>query len=235
MNTPQSPRTNETAGTAGFTLIELLVVIVIIGILAAIIIPVIGAVRANARSSQCQSNLRQIGAAALMYTADNKGTILPVYYPAEKTSDPLDLRHWPGLLARYIGRTNTIPFSSYTEQPVFNCPDRSDTFGYAHNYYWLSPYAPQPGNEVVVRLIRYNQVANPSRTVLITDVNVADSNAWRPFVRPPSWGGWRTDEAYSVAFRHRGGKANVVWIDGHVSAEMGNTAFTNDDRLWDTD
>ena len=55
----------------GFTLIELLTVIAIIGILAAILIPVVGAVRESARSAECTSNLRQIGTAFQLYAVDN--------------------------------------------------------------------------------------------------------------------------------------------------------------------
>ena len=53
-----------------FTLIELLVVIAIIAILAAILFPVFGRARENARRSSCQSNLKQIALGLQQYTQD---------------------------------------------------------------------------------------------------------------------------------------------------------------------
>lgn len=54
----------------GFTLVELLTVIAIIAILAAIIFPVAGTVRENARKSRCSSNLQQIFVALQAYKDD---------------------------------------------------------------------------------------------------------------------------------------------------------------------
>ncbi|MEX2380793.1 MAG: prepilin-type N-terminal cleavage/methylation domain-containing protein, partial [Opitutales bacterium] len=64
---------------AGFTLIELLTVIAIIGILAAILIPVVSAVRAKARAAACQSNMRQVGLASSLYIFESNGYTLPLY------------------------------------------------------------------------------------------------------------------------------------------------------------
>ena len=47
----------------GFTLVELLVVVAVIGILVALLMPVLGMARESARSTECQSNLKQIGLA----------------------------------------------------------------------------------------------------------------------------------------------------------------------------
>jgi len=55
---------------SAFTLIELLVVIAIIAILASILFPVFARARENARKAACQSNLKQIGIAMIMYTQD---------------------------------------------------------------------------------------------------------------------------------------------------------------------
>jgi len=61
---------------SAFTLIELLTVIAIIGILAAILIPVVGAVRESARTANCVSNLRQIGIGMSAAMADNGGRFI---------------------------------------------------------------------------------------------------------------------------------------------------------------
>jgi len=55
---------------SGFTLIELLVVIVIFSVLDGILFPVLAKARASARKSTALSNLKQVGAALQMSTAD---------------------------------------------------------------------------------------------------------------------------------------------------------------------
>jgi len=62
-----------------FTLIELLVVIAIISVLAAILFPAFAQARAKARQATCQSNLKQIGLAILMYQQDFDGYYVPKY------------------------------------------------------------------------------------------------------------------------------------------------------------
>lgn len=61
----------------GFTLVELLVVIGIIALLVSILLPAMSKARDQAKIVACQSNLKQIATAALMYSAENRNTILP--------------------------------------------------------------------------------------------------------------------------------------------------------------
>ena len=88
----------------GFTLIELLVVIAIIAILAAILFPVFAKAREKARTSSCQSNLKQIGLAITQYVQDYDETLPQRYMGAEAYS-------WRVCVSPYLKSTQ-----------VFACP-----------------------------------------------------------------------------------------------------------------
>jgi prepilin-type N-terminal cleavage/methylation domain-containing protein len=63
-------------GRSAFTLIELLVVVAIMAILIAILLPATRSARRQARQVACAANLRQLGAAWLMYLEENRGAFL---------------------------------------------------------------------------------------------------------------------------------------------------------------
>jgi prepilin-type N-terminal cleavage/methylation domain-containing protein/prepilin-type processing-associated H-X9-DG protein len=90
---------------SGFTLIELLVVIAIIAVLAALLFPVFAKAREKARQATALSNLKQIGTALVMYTADyddhlpNRWPLWPGYREFYWRVDKGDL---PALLKGYI-------------------------------------------------------------------------------------------------------------------------------------
>ena len=100
-----------------FTLIELLSVIAIVGILAAILIPTLSHVREAARSSDCSSNLRQIGVAFQLYAADNRGLYpaprSPSYTGSYSANNPPpganpSLNNWQVEISRYIIRDQNL-------------------------------------------------------------------------------------------------------------------------------
>lgn len=134
-----------------FTLIELLVVIAIIAILAAILFPVFAQARESARKAACQSNLKQIGNALMMYMQDYDGNFpnaaveprpwgpnddpnfcaqVP-YIPARTRCSRVELRGtgWRGWVSNVL-----LPYEKNSQ--IYRCPSRSDTWGQTN---WRNP------------------------------------------------------------------------------------------------
>ena len=149
---------------AGFTLIELLVVISIIGVLIAMLLPAIQTARAAAQTSQCMSNLRQIGLGILDYQDTYKT------FPQEAYQDPNGNSPTPqpqnyslyALIAPFIETANAINPENQAQQsgsvlpvlPPSNfllCPARRSNvaggltdYAAAQNYPALGQYPTHP-------------------------------------------------------------------------------------------
>lgn len=108
----------------GFTLIELLVVIAIVSLLAAILFPVFGRARENARRSSCASNLKQVGLGVMQYTQDYDET-----FPVGDSSSGNRGNGWGGQVYPYIKSAQVFTCPS----DMYKAPGQNFTISYAMN------------------------------------------------------------------------------------------------------
>jgi len=98
-----------------FTLIELLVVVAIIGILASLLLPALARARDKGKAAKCQSNLRQLAIAAMMYDEDHQ--VYPIGWPSSDLQSLPSPPIWYRQLQPYLGRNANV-----SGQGVFVCP-----------------------------------------------------------------------------------------------------------------
>ncbi|WP_043587322.1 type II secretion system protein [Geminisphaera colitermitum] len=221
VKTPRPPR-------RAFTLIELLTVIAIIGILSAIILPVTGKVRQSARTASCQSNMRQIALAIILYANEQRNNTLPgpLYgkvFPAHLKGN--DKGRLTGFIASQFqtrlinNEVIMVPimicpgFASARPDRLTDKPDsaivyavntRSDVFSDYTGTVWGNPDAgagtPQQ------KPVSLHSIPMPSRVWMLTDMDAELRKTW-------AYGWDVADMAPSV----HNSKYNRAFFDGHVA------------------
>jgi len=205
----------------GFTLVELLVVVCIILLLAVLLFPSLKDMRQRAQGAACASNLRQIGILTGIYAADHDDRFPPAWTGAGMWLETLIAE------TQYAGSLAQARAAMSVGNPMSRCPVRLRTdaeystafdannamyatsdrwwYNYGINYSWLSPIVnglPAP--------IRRTAVGKPSQCIYVADGD--SENGLAPWLINSLWSG-----AYPSA-RHNG-RSNVLWVDGHVTAE----------------
>src|SRR5580700_1681419 len=89
----------------GFTLVELLVVIGIIALLISILLPALTRARQQASLVQCESQMRQMGQAIIMYTGDNQGRLPFGFWGGDASGNGESI--WSVLIQPYISKSGS--------------------------------------------------------------------------------------------------------------------------------
>jgi prepilin-type N-terminal cleavage/methylation domain-containing protein/prepilin-type processing-associated H-X9-DG protein len=209
----------------GFTLVELLVVIAIIAILAALLLPGLARAKAQAQSTKCKSNLRQIGLALNLYVGDFNS--YPFYVAPYLSSG---YQTWDGSLEPYLNCSlynRAIHCPAYTG-PLGIYPPGLGFSSYGYNVSGTVFGGPGYGlgSYNWPTAVRENQVLVPSDMIAFADSQVFfevggpdTSQGDHPIT---AWFGMDFLECTPMPVssyppRH-GQDYNVVFCDGHVAA-----------------
>lgn len=230
-----------------FTLIELLVVIAIIALLLSIMLPALANVKSKGRAIVCQSNLKQIGLAFMLYSNDYNDYAMPscdiatqTYWWGQKLTDGVD--HKTGFISSYIG-------SELKKNGVYECPAQkfgsymlqakppgepddpkwiTSTYGY--NGYYLTPVMSGWSQISDRPWQKTSSVSTSDKVIAFADSMLDwDTTGKDPKLQnvslldPPlllssDGTSWEKNISPTTIFRHDE-RTSISFVDGHIEAK----------------
>lgn len=209
-----------------FSLLELLIVITLIALLTSLPLLSIQVVRTTALSTKCVSSLSQIGLAALAWSQDHKGSVLPQTSP--------DYQLWFKAIEPYLqeddGRVDANARSNRTI--IHGCP------AWEHTVYRKTAYVDQANAWGLWADVGYGETLHAceggrgglsiwySSAVVPRALVTLPSD--RPFIADCAGSvlqaSWYADDArYPPAYNRHRGQMKVLYFDAHI----GTSTFEN--------
>jgi prepilin-type N-terminal cleavage/methylation domain-containing protein len=206
-----------------FTLIELLVVIAIIAILMAILMPALNAVKEQARSINCRSNIRTLVLSWIMYKDDYDGKLV-----SGNTPGPSGTPAWVIMPSnagnasveekkKHIMQGLLYPYVKKVE--AYHCPsDKRPSLAYHKDAYRTYSVAGgmngvnQNGGAEIKPCMKYADIDNPAtKYVFLAELDRRGYNngSWLMHAKSGHW-------VDPFAIWHNRNTSTLGWADGHV-------------------
>ncbi len=232
--------------SSAFTLIELLVVIAVIAILLALLVPALRRARDQAKDVVCQSHLRGVGVAILMYLDDNSQRMPDMYTYTSASNGHLWWNDQGKLLKPTDSRAywGVTYFDYVRDRKLFGCPAfrsflnilaQDLLYGGDHKFIYTSAFSANGwlSKEKITSISRSSEVilAHDHMEPRMEHGNRAErSDMLFPSPSGVNLTHYREGKGrmnwYRGIFRHgvrrgddieTGGSLNTLWLDGHVS------------------
>jgi prepilin-type N-terminal cleavage/methylation domain-containing protein/prepilin-type processing-associated H-X9-DG protein len=245
----------------GFTLVELLVVLTIIALLAALLIPALSHAKTKAKSIKCLNNARQLDLGVAQFVSDFH--VYPLYMNPKFVEGGYMEHHttWVSALGKEVfteGKSN--PTNRWFQKGIWDCPgaSRPNSFpkqegylDYGYNAYGMGAASqplgigarigPTGEGQKAWEPVPEMAVTAPSDTIALGDGFVGGNGVIRDGLsllgRVPQGQEYLASTTRSWA-RH-GGKANVMFCDGHGASVGLDLLFRNTSDtalvLWNRD